>query len=369
MSMAREHRFVKDIVHGDRIFGVYALQSVTAGVTRDDKPYGDFILSDMSGKILLKFWDVKEETVNSFRNDPFVAIYDVKAVYSEKYKMQLVIDNKNPNAYIDSLSTEEIKELDNSLYQAISPIPIAELEKRLDALVESVEDRTLRFIVHTLLDAGSDIGQRYRNWPAAKDNHHKFRHGLLHHSLEVTELALADCDVLARYGHRPLYKDLVIAAALLHDIGKVDEFERVVPGVGWKYGTNASLLGHIVQGNDLILKVIAVAQRRLGADYDEQMVANLRHMIASHHMKEEWGSPVPPCFAEAFALASADGRSANYVYYFQPEADAIERGMTDEVVPQPYSNKVKRIYTGVARYGTARSKDDGSDTGDVFSDF
>ena len=124
--------------------------------------------------------------------------------------------------------------------------------------------------------------------PAAMGMHHACVHGLMQHTLEVTDLAAAIADVQSRWGYPAVSRDLVVGGALLHDIGKVCELDWDGPRYG--YTRQGRFLGHIHIGSQAVIERTAAIP-----GFPPDLALTLQHGILSHHGKGEYGSPVPPC--------------------------------------------------------------------------
>lgn len=144
--------------------------------------------------------------------------------------------------------------------------------------------------------------------PAAKKIHHNYSGGLLEHTVNVAQLCI---QVAGNYPG--LNRDLLISGALLHDIGKLQEYElKVVP----EYTVEGRLLGHIVMGSELITARI-VQLRAEKIEFPPELEWMLKHMILSHHGSLEFGSPIIPLFPEAFMLYMMDNLDAKMFVYKQ----------------------------------------------------
>lgn len=135
-----------------------------------------------------------------------------------------------------------------------------------------------------------------RTWPAAVTVHHAYPGGLLDHILKVAET----CDALgAAYGAD---RDLLLAGAVLHDIGKLDE---LTTGEATAYSRDGNLLGHITMG----VVIVREAAARI-AGFPDDLRAHVEHAIVSHHGSRQLGSPVEPMTVEALILSAADDLDA-----------------------------------------------------------
>jgi 3'-5' exoribonuclease len=149
---------------------------------------------------------------------------------------------------------------------------------------------------------------KLRVWPAARQVHHAYRSGLLEHILKIMDVAVFLAEI---YGAR---RDLVIAGALLHDIGKLRELTYEV---AVDYSLEGNLIGHIVIGVEMVRDAV-----RDIPEFPQELAIELQHLILSHHGARELGSPVTPMTLEAFILAAADD--------FDAKVHQIRRHLADD---------------------------------------
>ena len=162
---------------------------------------------------------------------------------------------------------------------------------------------------------------RLRVWPAARQVHHAYRSGLLEHILKIMEVVVLLADV---YGAG---RDLLIAGALLHDIGKLRELDY---DVATDYSVEGNLVGHIVIGARM-LRDAARDDSRMSAD----LVTQIEHLILSHHGALELGSPVKPMTVEAFILSAADDLDA--------KLHQVRRPIADDDGPGPFTSYQRHL--------------------------
>lgn len=170
---------------------------------------------------------------------------------------------------------------------------------------EHISELPLRRLVVRILD---DRADQVREMAAASHHHHAFRGGFLEHVLSVTRTAVYLADKYRDQYPRlepPLSKSLVVAGAILHDIGKTIELQQR-PG-GAEYTAAGRLIGHIVLGRDLVREAAAH-----DADFDPEILLRLEHIILAHQAVPEWGSPVSPSTPEALLVYYADDIDAKF---------------------------------------------------------
>jgi 3'-5' exoribonuclease len=169
---------------------------------------------------------------------------------------------------------------------------IDELWRELGEFMASIKEPHLRALVEAFM-ADPEIVRGYRNAPAAKTLHHAFIGGLLEHVVSLCRIS----DLMA--GAYPVVsRDLLLAGAFLHDIGKVRELSY---SRSFSYTTEGQLLGHMVIELEMLHGKIAQLR-----EFPEELKIALEHMIISHHGQYEFGSPKLPMFPEALMLHYLD---------------------------------------------------------------
>ena len=209
---------------------------------------------------------------------------------------------------VERLRRMQADEYDAAALVAVSPVQLDELQERLRALVESVVSAPVRALLERAVDPSSEPGAAFAIAPAAVMNHHAYRHGLLEHSIIVAEVA---GEVASHFAGGD--RDLVVAGALLHDIGKTQAYstDPFAPG----FTDTGRLHGEIVIGHDMVAALIAEVP-----DFPAEPAAQLRHIIVAHHGQKEKGSPVIPMTREAIIVHFCDDMTARVGAF-----DEIER--------------------------------------------
>lgn len=177
---------------------------------------------------------------------------------------------------------------------------LAAMVTELGAVIDGIRSAPLRRLLRSMLLEDPYIAPRYQRAPAAKSHHHPFLSGLLEHSLTVVRRALGLCledDV-------SVDRDIVIAGALLHDIGKIEEYAYDQDAIDFTEVGN--LIGHVSLGYYMVRQAIA----RQG-DLPSDVATNVLHIVLSHQGRLEYGSPVEPKTAEAFIVHYADSVDAH----------------------------------------------------------
>ena len=209
-----------------------------------------------------------------------------------------------------------------------------------------VADGPLRVFLHRLL---ADHEAALREWPAAQQIHHAYRGGLLEHVLTMARTGTA----LARiYGAR---EDVVLAGAIVHDIGKLQELAYDSGAIS--YTRDGNLVGHIALG----LVLVRDTARGI-AGFPDDLRAELEHLVLSHHGSRDRGSPVEPKSVEAFILAAVDELDARLHQVRQalqderrrPGVHAVAQAAGAGLVPRP-AGRPERVAVPATGLLVARS--------------
>jgi len=287
------------------VAGCYYVESRQLRRTRQDKPYLRLKLCDRSGALEGRVWDDADRIHDLVPVGSFVGV-----------RGRLEVFNGEVQLHLEELTPITVSPDELDLFLPRSPRAADVMERELEALIASVRDRGLRALLRRMLDRDSETGRAFRRAPAAKRNHHAYLGGLLEHTLSVATA----CDLLARHYGGEVDRDLLVAGALLHDIGKVRE---LVTDTGFPYSDEGRLLGHILLGLQMVEAEAAAvpelpAERRL----------LLLHLIASHHGRYEWQSPRRPKILEGLILHAVDDLDAKLHQVTRLLAD-VERGWSE----------------------------------------
>lgn len=187
------------------------------------------------------------------------------------------------------------------------PIPYEELRARFDAVRDLLSGPARVFLDVVIEHAGEES---YWRAPAAERMHHAVApYGLVWHSIEVAEVAVATARAIPTYAPQ-LSIDALVLGALLHDLGKIREYE-VVPGVGIRRSALAEARYHTTLGIEMVATAAALNAARLeAAGVPAWLIDHVYAVIESHHAQKEWGSPSSPASREAWLLHLADQTSA-----------------------------------------------------------
>lgn len=301
-------RYIKELKDGDRISDIYLIKQKNSALTKNGKPYDNIVLQDKTGTIDAKNWDPNSPAVDEFDAKDYVEI--VGDVISFNGSLQVNVRRARKCAE---------GEYDPSNYLPVSPYDIEEMYSAILSFVDSVTNPYLNRLLNAMFREDSELVAIFKKGSAAKSVHHSFIGGLLQHTLAVTRL----CDFLARE-YSLLNRDLLISAALLHDIAKTKEISAYPDN---EYTDDGQFLGHIVMGVEMIDGVIHGREGRPGIEgFPAILETELKHCILSHHGEFEFGSPKKPAIVEAVALNFADNTDAKLQIFTEMLQNETSKG-------------------------------------------
>ena len=251
---------------------------------------GEFVsvqLQDSTGRIQARVFDEVERLKSEFEVGEFVKVKARADLYNEK--LQLIVENIR-RVHAEQDRKDGFREEDCVLS---STRPVDEMWAELQGRIAAVSNPHIKALLEQIVCANED---KLRVWPAAQTLHHAYRGGFLEHVLKIAEVSTW---LAKSYGANA---DLVLAGALLHDIGKLQELDYET---ATSYSREGRLMGHITLGAMLIRETAA----RL-SDFPPLLLTEIEHLVLSHHGCLEFGSPVVPQTVEAFILSYADDLDA-----------------------------------------------------------
>lgn len=295
-------KFIKDLKEGDRLFDVYLCKHKQAAVTKNGKPYENVILQDKTGTIDAKVWEP---------NNPGIGDYDTLdyiEVYGEVNNFQGALQ-----VNVKRIRVCNETEYDPADYLPVSSKDIDQMYTELLKFVGSIQNTYLKKLLESFFVKDQDFVRAFRKSSAAKTVHHGFVGGLLEHTLSVTKL----CDYYCT-AYPILKRDLLLTAAMCHDIGKTKE---ISPFPENDYTDDGQLLGHIVMGSQMI------GEHAAGIEgFPHKLLSEVQHCVLAHHGKYEYGSPKIPALMEALALNHADDTDAKMETFKEILENTNEQG-------------------------------------------
>lgn len=278
--------YIGELREGERINEIYLCKQKQTAVTKAGKPYESLVLQDKTGTLDAKVWEPSSQGIEDCDAMDYINV--MGDVTSYNGSLQLNVKR------IRKASEGEYEPKD---YLPVSAYDTDEMYRELQGYVKSIGNPYLRELTGALFLEDEDFAKRFKFHSAAKSVHHGFVGGLLEHTLGVTRL----CDFFAKQ-YPMLNRDLLLSAAMLHDIGKLEELS-VFPEND--YTDEGQLLGHIAMGMEIVgMRIRAIP------DFPRKLSNELKHCILAHHGELEYGSPKKPALAEAVALNFADNMDA-----------------------------------------------------------
>lgn len=279
-------KYIKDLTEGARVSDIYLIKSRTSAVTKTGKDYWNVVLQDKTGAVDAKVWDLGSAGIEEFEAKEYVDIVGTVTVFNGALQVK-----------IERARVAREGEYEPADYLPVSKYNIDEMMAELVAMIEKTENPYLKQLLRSFFVEDEEFIGKFRFSSAAKSVHHSFVGGLLEHTLSVAK----NCEYFAAH-YEMLNRDLLVAAAICHDIGKVREF---VPYPENDYSDEGNLLGHIIIGAEMVGERIAKIP-----GFPVNLANELRHCILAHHGELEFGSPKKPAIIEAVALSFADNLDA-----------------------------------------------------------
>ena len=278
-------KFIETLREGERINEIYLCKFKQAALTKSGKPYDNVILQDKTGTLDAKIWDPGSVGIEEFDAMDYVAV--TGDVTSFQGNLQL--------------SIKRVRKVGEGEYEPENYLPVTdkdidEMYKEMMGYINSIKNPYLSKLLHMFFDDEA-FAKAFKFHSAAKSVHHGFVGGLLEHTVSVTR----NCNYFAE-NYPFLNRDLLLTAAMFHDIGKLKELSTFPEN---DYTDAGQLLGHIMIGAEWI------GDKIREIDGFPVVLANeLKHCILAHHGELEYGSPKKPALVEALALSFADNLDA-----------------------------------------------------------
>jgi 3'-5' exoribonuclease len=280
-----DHLWIRDIEEGDPVRGRYVVREKRLSSTKKGDPFLTLTLADRTGDVEAKVWDRVETLAATFGVGDILEVEGNATSYRGRIQLTLT-----------GIEVVDEGDTDPSLFLESSGESTAAMMARLSKLLQGMENPHLKGLTDRFLGDRRFVSL-FEKAPAAKNFHHNYLGGLLEHTLSVCLMALGVAE------HYPqLDRDLLLAGAFLHDIGKVRELNAHMT---IEYTDEGRLVGHLVQGTLMVEEKLA-RMKHFPAD----LAARLKHLILSHHGEYAFGSPKRPKFLEAFVLHLLDDLDA-----------------------------------------------------------
>lgn len=306
---------ISELSKGDSAVVYCIVQKMNIKVSTNNKKYGDYALTDSTGEINAKLWDVSDEGACPQPGD----LLKIKGLVTEwQGSLQFRMDKFRP--------VEDSDGIDISQMVPSAPLTPEEMLETIKFYLKKIQNDDIRKLTIEML---KEFAEYLPLHPAALHNHHAIRSGLLYHTTTMLKSAEALLGIYAQ-----LDSDLVYAGVILHDICKTIEINAGSAGIATEYSRDGLLLGHIVQG----IIAIEKAGDKVGAD--KEVVSMIQHILLSHHYEPDFGSPRRPMFPEAELVHYLDMIDTR-MYDFDKGLSDVEKGEFSQPI---WTLHKRRIY-------------------------
>jgi 3'-5' exoribonuclease len=277
--------FVSEIKPNQDIVSLFVAAEKQLRTTRSGSYFLSLKLADKTGEIVGRMWEKAAESAALFNSGNVVTMRGRSELYQDKLQLNIAEISPAPPGSFDPAD-----------FLPVCPYDRETMFGQLGKLVSNMSEGNLRRLCEHFL-ADSSLMARFKLAPAAKTMHHAYLGGLLEHTVSVVTLIYRICN------HYPdLDRDLLIAGAFLHDIGKIEEF---VYDINIDYSDSGRLIGHMVLGTQMIEEKVREIK-----GFPLETALLLKHLILSHHGEAQFGAVKLPASKEAFALHLADDLDA-----------------------------------------------------------
>lgn len=274
-------QYLNEYREGQRFSGVYLCKEKKVLQTKAGKTYYALTLQDKSGSADAKVWELGS-SINNFERMDYIQCDGQVTTFQGAIQMNVA-----------RIRVAQPGEYDEKDYIPTTKKDMDAMMKQLLELIESVKEPHLKVLLKGFFVEDKEFSKAFKKHSAAKSIHHAVMGGLLEHTLAVAN----QCDYMAK-AYPMLNRDLVVTAALFHDMGKLDEISYFPEN---DYTDNGQLLGHIYMGTEKVSRSIDQIP-----DFPPKLASELKHCILAHHGKLEYGSPKVPALMEAMALFLSD---------------------------------------------------------------
>ena len=306
-------KFITELKDNDHVLGHYLCKFKQSLKTRAGKTYYSLKLQDKTGAVDAKVWELTKD-IQDFNEGDVIKIDATALSYQGEIQIK-----------IHKLRRSQEGEYVISDYIPTTEKDVEEMYRQVVELVNSIENPYIKTLLENILIKNEARAAAFKTHSAAKAMHHGYMGGLLEHILSVAQI----CDFMSsRYKY--VNRDLLLAGAFLHDIGKIYELSPMPQN---EYTDDGQMLGHIIIGIEMVVLETAKIE-----NFPHELASLIKHLIISHHGEFEFGSPKLPSTAEAILLHYADNMDA--------KLKTIEEVLDRDTGPGPWAGYQKAL----ARY-------------------
>lgn len=317
---------------GNLFKGIFVVSALSPKSDKNGKTYYDITAADSEGSIDAKVWSdgqwLDKSAASPQSDDERIPADKIPLIIGKTVGVNAKVSEYRglPQFNFTKITLLDQDKFPPAAYMPRSPIPLDSLTARFDALKNGCGGPAGEFIRKVFT---GDTWTKFRDWPAAVSHHHAYANGLLEHTVSVAECAKNTAASMKNAGY-DVDGDIVVAGALLHDLGKLDSYKMVsVPEIT----IEGALLDHVAQG---YMRFCELAEK---FGLEEKTRLHLAHIILSHHGQREFGSPVVPATPEAMIVSSADELDFRMFCW----NDSV-KNLTDEQPISAWNNSTQRRF-------------------------
>lgn len=293
--------YINGLHEGEMLSEVYFCKTKVIAKTKAGKTYYSMTLQDKTGTLDAKIWDLNNG-IGHFEAMDYIRVDGQVTSFNDALQLN-----------VKRVRRAEAGEFDMTDYMPCTKKSTEGMYQELLDLIQSVKEPHLNSLLCSYFVDDQEFIRRFKQHSAAKSIHHGFIGGLLQHTLAVAKL----CAFYAE-NYTVLNHDLLITAAIFHDIGKIDEISEFPEN---DYTDCGQLLGHIVMGTMMVQERIRTIE-----GFPENLANELLHCILAHHGELEYGSPKKPALIEAVALTYADNTDAKLQTFSELLENSKDKG-------------------------------------------
>ena len=279
-------KYIETFREGMHVSDVYLCKSRQIALTKNGKEYGSVVLQDKTGTIDGKIWDLGSPGIGDFNAMDYIYIDADVTMFQGAFQLN-----------IKRLRKADEDEYYPGDYLPVTSKDIQAMVRELGQYITTIKNEHLRKLAASYFVNDKDFLKVFCGHSAAKSVHHGFVGGLLEHTLSVVKM----CDYFSKQ-YPALNRDLLLTAAMFHDIGKTKELSSFPEN---DYTDEGQLIGHIMIGAQMVANGAAKIP-----GFPKKLEHELVHCILAHHGELEYGSPKKPALIEALALNLADNADA-----------------------------------------------------------
>lgn len=282
-------RTIVDLKENDVLEGYFVIKECRVAKTKKGDDYIRITIADKSGSIQGTIFNIESKGYNADE-------WNQKGFVKACFKVGSYNDKPQANFdWIEGVNQDEVEDI--SLILQAAPLEQEFMMNELMTLINNIEDVDYKYIVKSIYGKKM-LMDAFKKIPAGKSMHHDYIYGLLYHTYRMANAAVALSGV-----YTSANKDLLVAGTVLHDVGKVMEFEINSNGLVENYTKYGNLLGHLYMGANFVGSLRP--DETCTKDFNEKKLL-LQHMLLSHHGIPEYGAVKIPSFFEAYLLHAID---------------------------------------------------------------